>query len=501
MFSYNFAFLESINKKIYTEFCDYEKYMYTDPYKASDGVRHVLGKIVDEVAAEERNKTVLNEQLMLWKEDNANKKGIDRVKELKDVHELIDKFAIIKNANTYVKRNNSRRMVPGILFQSISGMGVPDINPNIDNANYWKNTDAVNVLRSFGNNGPHPEATNIPILPTVNNAIIAYKVLHAFFVDYYKSRLGAYDKSNLQFDEKKIPIGDYFIDAEYIPIDAEWSKCIKEYGCHFYEGNNDLIKHYAILREYKEEDYSNDNLFVTRNIDIYGNIKSVSATNNVSVNEIRCISQDGNGSYFIAYEFARTPYRLNNETFKRFSFSIKDRMEICSKLINDIYKLHFANPPIYHRDLSFDSIALCNFSENESEWVPYIIKFNFAKYKDGQVGTVVENLIAADYRMYEDEKAPARLNKYRIDVIDKDTEWDKVDIYSLGNLLVDILLLNIHAKKIGQKNFEDIAEMLFIKPDSPTITMLKRMLSEDIYERPDIGEVKAVFDKEAERWI
>ena len=494
MFSYNFCFLRDIDTYLYTELCEGEENILVDPYKASTNIRHSLEHLVHLIMTNKVNEQDINNQLNFqrqkWEARN------DR--QLVWKPDLNTKIRIIKDAKRYRIGSNTK-LFPDYANKSVvdCGFGIPDTRPGNESK-----SDVVNYLRQFGNNGPHtPDADDMPVLPTTNNAIIAFQCIHQLLLDYYQQVLRKKKIKVGKYDLDKIPINKYFIDSTYIPLDSAWSKCTKEYGCHFYEGNNDLIKHYAILREYKEEDYSNDNLFVTRNIDIYGNIKSVSATNNVSMNEIRCISQDGNGSYFIAYEFARTPYRLNNETFKRFSFSIKDRMEICSKLINDIYKLHFANPPIYHRDLSFDSIALCNFSENESEWVPYIIKFNFAKYKDGQVGTVVENLIAADYRMYEDEKAPARLNKYRIDVIDKDTEWDKVDIYSLGNLLVDILLLNIHAKKIGQKNFEDIAEMLFIKPDSPTITMLKRMLSEDIYERPDIGEVKAVFDKEAERWI
>lgn len=501
MFSYNFAFLRDINRPIYEECCDYGKYIYTDPYKASDGVRHILGLIAEDVVSKEKNKDALAAQFRVWKEKNVDRRGIEFIKDITDVKDLSDKYEIIRVANSEMKKERGKGIVPGTFFGKISLYGNPDINKEFVTHRKWKDPFVIDFLRSFGNNGPHPEATDIPVLATVNNAALSYKVLHEFLKSYYKKSISKKGMEEPTFDETKIPIVDYFADSEYVPLDSEWSKCVKEYSCHYYTGNNDLTKHYAILRKYRGEDYAQDNLFITRNVDIYGNIRSTNSANTVDVKEIKSNTDDENGAYYIAYEFTQKPYRLNNATFKQFPFSIKDRMEICAKIVNDVYKLHTAKPPIFHRDLSYDSIALCNFSGEKSEWVPYIIKFNFAKYKDGQVGTVVEDLIAADYKMYEDEKAPARLNKYRIDVIDKDTEWDKVDIYSLGNLLVDILLLNIHPKKIGGKQFDDISEMLFIKSDSPTIIMLKRMLSEDIYERPDIREVKTAFDSEAKRWI
>ena len=310
MYSYNFIFLKDLNLSYYEQVCDIEKAARIDSKSAANSSRILLEDFLSELEKGEENKRYKQE-------------AIERLKdgEKFNPRHLASRLQILE----WIRSNRGRNE------KSLPKIKVNFRNRNIqffpDKASLGGEYNGYDFLRMLGNAGSH--AGKQKLKANTDNVIMALEIFHKVFIKYYSC-----DQDNNSFDRNNVPIGEYFITSEYLPIDMAWSKCSKEYGCHWFKGNRDLTKFYAVLREYKEEDYAGDNLFVTRNVDIYGNIQSSETARTVNVKELTCKSDDGNGSYFIAYEFTNRPYRLNNETFKQFDFSIKDRMGICAKIIN-----------------------------------------------------------------------------------------------------------------------------------------------------------------------
>ena len=120
--------------------------------------------------------------------------------------------------------------------------------------------------------------------------------------------------------------------------------------------------------------------------------------------------------------------------------------------------------------------------------MPYITKFDFAKIEG--IGSTVKKVVHDAKLIIEDSK----LFKYlpfewiMLESFDEDVNIDlaKVDIFSLGVLISDILYGKIARKVVP------ISELPDEVPDEIK-TLLSKMCQEDPYERPDILEVKKVF--------
>ena len=476
-FSYNNQFLAEFNETIYEHMCKAEENVYLNAYETSQALRVVLTKLVEGIIIR----------------DSVNKAeiSISQKKYLNgDTKKELSLFENIRVIEDVFRRNRDNpnglsrmRILPEVSFGRVKSMEK-------------KSYSRVDFVRIFANNGPH-DIEKEKIRANPNNAIIAIESMHMILVEY--CRTCGYSVPD-RFDSSKLPIGKYYVDRKYTPVDTVWSKCKREYYCHFYTGSNHKKKQYAILREYKRSDFAEDRNFIARNNDIYGELILNSGATLARVCELNDFSRDVNSSYFIVYEFSCEPFPLGSKFFKKHDLSIKDRLLICTNLINSVQKLHNSNPPIYHRDLTYDSIMMCDYSGNNQGWIPIITKFNFAKMDADDVGTVIGNLKAAE-DLQDEKNAFMKMTKYKIDEINEDTDWAKFDIYSLGTLIVDILSQNILTNKVTPEQLDEIGSALFLKPDSKTLATLEGMISEAVFRRPCIDDVKIVFDKELARWL
>ena len=77
------------------------------------------------------------------------------------------------------------------------------------------------------------------------------------------------------------------------------------------------------------------------------------------------------------------------------------------------------------------------------------------------------------------------------------SKWDKVDIYSLGVLFVDIMLNGVSTKAITENTFEELIDAGI---SDGMIDIIDSMLCEIPDERPSINQVLKAIDEESKRF-
>lgn len=312
--------------------------------------------------------------------------------------------------------------------------------------------------------------------------ITALRVFHSFFTAYYKNRIKG---GKPKFLDMLVPLGEYEISSCYTPVDSERSKCITEYLAVRRTGEFSKNVLYALVREYIPNNV--DSLFLNRNLDVFSDAYSYTYSNGVIVKRLNKIDEP-NTNFFIAYEFVRPVVPLA-KFLKNNALPMAERIDICRKIAESLYQFHNADAPIYHRMLSFESIMISDFTDEGKGYAPYITKFDFAKITSITEGTVYDNLSEAE------AKESLKLSRYRTDVISPDAPWDKVDIYSLGVLFVDIMMNNVSTREITEKTFEDLIDAGIT---DGMIDIIDEMLNEIPEERPSIGMVLEAINLESE---
>ncbi|MBR3081427.1 MAG: hypothetical protein IKH06_01090, partial [Clostridiales bacterium] len=125
-------------------------------------------------------------------------------------------------------------------------------------------------------------------------------------------------------------------------------------------------------------------------------------------------------------------------------------------------------------------------SKKGDTFIPYVTGFNFAKVEDPDSGKGTVFVYAHNAQNKSRDKA--EIAKYIPDewesaaYLGEDMDWSKVDIYSLGVFLCDMLMGHI-SDHVMKKS-----EMQGHLPDK-MIDLIGLMTSEDIYERPDCKTV------------
>lgn len=347
--------------------------------------------------------------------------------------------------------------------------------------------DGSKFLRMLGNAGSHPlkkkkDETDDKyiIVPTTEAVKMALKMYFHIFTNYY---LSAEEATKLKYKERLIPIGKYEILSNYEPSDKERSKCIQEYKAikRISTHTNNVV--YAVIREYEPDGL--DQFFLNRNIDTFSEAYSFIYSEGIQVEQINRIDEE-NAHFFVAYEFVKPVVSLN-KLLRDNTLTIKDRILICKRIAESLKKFHNAKNPIYHRLLSYESIMVSDFTDVDEGYRPYITKFDFAKLTNENVQTVLQNLKDANTDVL-------KLQRYRIDVIDQNTPWDKVDIYSLGVLFIDILSNEISKDTISEKTYINLINKGI--PESLANYIFEEMIIEYADGRPSINEVVEVINKE-----
>lgn len=339
--------------------------------------------------------------------------------------------------------------------------------------------DYYDFLRRFGNACSHEEVRSYDIKVDYLQVYKCLKGLHLLVKKYYQKRIS---KDTPDFMPNYMPIGDYFIQEAYVPKDTLRSRCIVEFLAYSLDARDNKA-FYAILRLYNKEEL-NEN-FILRNNDTFLEASKASITSvpeGMTRMEEVISYGDKSSFYMMGYLFNREAQQLTSRVLR--DIDLRKRLMMCKRIADCFYNLHNSEVPIYHRMISDEAIFLCDFGR---EWVPYVIKFDFAKIEIEGGGTVVDAALNAKNRLQAIQQikylSPEWAN------IDDTTraDWSKIDIYSLGILFSDILMGKISDTAVEVENLldEDLPEEVVILIDG--------MRSDIPGERYNIGEVKEIL--------
>ena len=442
MESQNFAFLKEINSELYQSILVMEENARIKPVYAAQECRRLLNTFISIVQKKHGIKPGDNEHENLLSITKSIHTGLDRVPQVQ--YKVIDMNGVVSTASS------------NCLF----------------------------YLKEVGNSGAHKGKPNKPGVKYVllgSAAIIkALRAYYDLFTLYYRSRI---NNARTQFLDANVPLGKYSIKTHYVPTDADRSKCIMEYTAQKDLGTYSKKQATAIIREYDPRYV--DDLFLNRNIDAYSEALEYTYSNGVKVGHLNNPDEEF-ANFYIVYEFVDEVVPLD-KFLKKNKLQIKDRVQICKKLAEALSKFHNAEFPIYHRMLNYTCIVISDFSNSDGGYVPYITKFDFAKITSIKAGTVFNNLSEAE------AQESKKFSRYKVDIINPDTDWAKVDIYSLGVLFVDIMLNNVSTRPITDKTFEDLIDAGI---SDEMIDIIDEMLCEKADERPSIDTVLEAINKE-----
>jgi hypothetical protein len=362
--------------------------------------------------------------------------------------------------------------------------------PNMGTVRYIKENgshttgDYYDFLREFANNCSHAEY--MPHKPKIcfDNVVICLRGYHMLLQRYYSSRLS--DRIPA-FNADLMPIRDYVVYDCQIPKDSVRSKCIKEFFAYTLDDGEPAK--YALIRMYNRSE--SDRTFMLRNqkcfIEASKASMSIVPQGMASTLELTPKNDPRSSFYMICYEFNRKAQPLSNVLLA--NMTMAQRLEMCGRIVRCLDGLHNSDTPIYHRMLSFESVYVSQFRQTP---LPYIIKFDYAKIiTDKPLNTVYMDAVNAQRHL---KNKP--LFKYlapewaRINDDTPNVDWAKVDVYSLGVLIGDILMGEIGNEVVDLRDLVDMGVSELI------VDVLDRMLSEAPRARCSMDEVREVFDCE-----
>ncbi len=361
-----------------------------------------------------------------------------------------------------------------------------------------KGLSAYKFLRRYGNSSSHIEGKkNLDVFIKIDYdiSIKALAVFHRIFVKIIKN-LKKEVPAFQDFNEEMMPIRGqehlYYIDEAGVPTDAPMSKCQIEFNAHFKRSGSRAGVQYALIRQYDKKDV--DTTFLLRNVDTVQKTQDelIDALPPCMVRpvEISTIENQGSPFYIVAYHFQEKPHALSNELLQ--SLDMKSRLSICMELAQCMAELHQMG--IYHRLLSHASVYVCDYRSRGKGWKPHLVKFDFAKLEQNQMGTVLPWVQEAKNNL-EDEsiKKYISLNDWKYD------RWEKADIYSLGILFCDILSGRINKNRAQME--EAMGKVFASRQLSDTVAdFLERIIDDVAESRPSAAEIQRVMETEMSKW-
>ncbi|MEN8905148.1 MAG: hypothetical protein ABF289_04225 [Clostridiales bacterium] len=336
----------------------------------------------------------------------------------------------------------------------------------------------------FGNACSHIEPSK-EVEINYENLIKALEGIHLMFKRILKME-NRLPKDVSKYNVDLSPIEEYQIYKSYKPYDSDRSKCKREFLGYTLDRKCN-INEFAIIRLYKKKDVNEE--FLERNFEAFNEAKKNSVSIPQGMPMLKRISNSSSDFYIIIYIFNKEPRKLDSNILEK--MSIKEKLKICLDITKNLEHLHSLENPIYHRILSYDSIFLCKIKE---DWFAFVVKLDFAKIDYGKIAYTIFTQVE-EARKNANELKQKRYMAPDWETIDKDFKfWDRVDIFSLGILFLDIL-----TDKIGYSGNET-DDLLDIDFDEEFIDFVDEMISDRPEDRWDIKDVRSMLEGEYNKW-
>lgn len=367
---------------------------------------------------------------------------------LRDVYEkwltyLVDEYHIkpggdgrasLNDKRTALKEKNRLPKLAEYEINSISGK--------------TKRMNGYIVWLKFGNQCSHSE--KMPEDPAVNysNLVVVLKIVYKIFrLEYIRKKGEKAAQKIAMFSPDVMPVGDNYIIRSYVPIDSPVSGCIREYETCSYNETGRINK-YGIVRVFQKKDMD-EKLLQLRDQEAFSEAETeagIQFDGNVQVEVLSKMSSTDSDYYVVIYKFSGKPVHLSDSIISE--MSLEDRLAFCAKISRILYRFHSLSTPIYHRNLSFDSIYVCK--DRVGKYEPSIIKLDCAKIASEEFGTVIANVQNMQTMIRQQKVLKYVAPEIRMSMQNSEicVDWEKGDVFSLGVLFADVLNGQIEANMV-----------------------------------------------------
>lgn len=471
----NFAFVYNSDPEFYLKARLAEQKARTDYGTSGQNIRQAMEMLVNRIIA--RSESLKGYCV----------RTLHGMQALKDVRDLKNRLDVLRSreallAAGYIESKaayDRKRPLPNLQDVEFRRVGSKKV----------ERENAYEFIRELGNTCSHGnDLGSKDIYLDYETIVKAIKVLHDIAAWHWRNQRGA----NVPFREDIMPIEEYHITSACIPQDTRQSHCLMEFNGYLADDSGRPWI-YAILRMYARPKVQERN-FILRNLSSYQVANAERPTDipgMVRPMEVTRIDDATKGCYILAYQFKKEP-RVLAEILP----TIKDpvtRFGIGRNIIQCMNELHRAEVPISHRMLNCDGIYICEYKKGI--YTPHIIKFDYARIAQSERPVVTVFMNAQEAR--NSVQRQQRLNKYiapewdHLDQNSNDTDWSRVDVYSLGILMIEILLGRVLDAMPGQ---EELFELEDLGYSADIVDTLDLMCAGDPLQRPDLQWVCEVLD-------
>lgn len=352
-----------------------------------------------------------------------------------------------------------------------------------EKTDYWDG-----LWRKFGNSCHHADRVDEEAAVTYENLITVFEIIFRVFRWEYEKRKGRSAAAKLNdFSKALMPIGENLVISASVPADETITHCIRECETCSYDDSGRIEK-YGIVRIFNKNDMD-EKVLALRDKEAFkeaANEAGIQFDGNVQVDVLSRMNSAESDYYIIIYKFSREPVRLEQERLSETALS--ERICLCRNIGDILRKFHDLSTPIYHRNLSYDSVYVCRNKGGQLE--PSIIKLDCAKIVSDEFGTVIETV-----QNREKQLRQKRLIKYVAPEVRRllqgqqmEIDWAKADVYSLGILFGDILRGSFDAEPASS------AKLRREGADKGFLELIDRMRSPRPELRPSMDEVSAALE-------
>lgn len=333
-------------------------------------------------------------------------------------------------------------------------------------------------LRMLGNAFSHSGERPGEPMKNFYNVTLALEIMHKIL----RSAYGVKGVSN--FDRNKMPIGEFLIEDTRIPGDSSYSGCLREFDGYTVDGDGNLEFH-ALLRLYPRQRLDENFISRNRTCFVYAAKNSpLSVPGGMARMRVLTDHSSKNEFYIVAYIFNHDAQPLSDKVLK--NMTLRERKAFCTTLMQYVRDLHASDTPIYHRLLNYQCIWVARYKDS---WLPYIVKFDYAKIDHDPVVTIREQAENANSQL---QKQPTLAQYIPPEWKRRDgapVDWAKVDVYSLGHLIIDILY-GAFTPFAPEQIFEALGDMGVAED---ILEILAAMCSDDPGERCSLADAIELF--------